>query len=72
MVWRKEIFLDNFVFISFVVVLWIKIDVLYDVCGKDLIVFVKNRNKNDNKLIFYIVLDNYWLKSLWNLLLNFV
>lgn len=70
MVWRKEIFLDNFVFISFVVVLWI--DVLYDVCGKDLIVFVKNRNKNDNKLIFYIVLDNYWLKSLWNLLLNFV
>lgn len=68
MVWRKEIFLDNFVFISFVVVLWIKIDV----CVKDLIVFVKNRNKNDNKLIFYIVLDNYWLKSLWNLLLNFV
>lgn len=70
MVWKKDMFLDNFVFISFVVVLWIYIDVLYD--GKDLIVFVKNRNENDYKFVFYIVVDNCKLKFLWSVLLYFV
>lgn len=72
MAWRKETSLDNFVSTSFVVVLRIKTDVSYDVCGKDLTVSVKNRNKNDNKSTPYIALDNYWLKSLRNLPLAFV
>lgn len=61
--WRKDKFFGNFVIISFVVVFRINI-ILYDVCGKDLIVFLKNRNENDYKLIFYIVLDNCNLKFL--------